>query len=170
MSLKVVHTDVYGEAAAQTVDAKSTTIVLDFKYFSLFLGKRVSTSTTWRGRPFTAQGSGRNAGASPSCMHARTSSTAGFFMVISMLKFGIANSAFASLRASYCNKCTAMHLLLQTPTCPKLSAGPAQGLASCQPLRRLLHVCCSGSASNTAAHCRTAALCNDLLLLTAFKL
>ena len=53
MSLKAVHTAVYGEAVAQTVDAKATTIVLDFKYFSLLLGKRVNTSTTWRGRPFT---------------------------------------------------------------------------------------------------------------------
>ncbi len=53
MSLKAVHTAVYGEAVAQTVDAKATTIVLDFEYFSLLLGKRVNTSTTWRGRPFT---------------------------------------------------------------------------------------------------------------------
>ena len=30
-----------------------------------------------------------------------------------------------------------MHLLLQTPSCPKLSAGLVLGLASCQPLRRL---------------------------------
>ena len=49
MSLKAVHTAVYGEAAAQTVDAKATTIVLDFKYFSQLLAKRLNTTATVRG-------------------------------------------------------------------------------------------------------------------------
>ena len=74
MSLKAVYTAVYGEAAAQTVDSKATTIVVDFKYLSQLLAKRAFTSSTWRGRPFTTLTELQVVR-----MHAHTSYSAGSF-------------------------------------------------------------------------------------------
>ena len=135
MSLKAVYTAVYGEAAAQTVDSKATTIVVDFKYLSQLLAKRAFTSSTWRGRPFTTltelQVRMR--------MHAHTSYSAGSFQghlhvevwhCACLIARRILHILAGALRR---NSCRAVSICCWTAW-----AWEVASLCGC------LHVCCSG--------------------------